>query len=626
MTVYRNASPSVSRDFIVLFVVIMIFIAVISLWVAHSTFKTYSESTISAMEREALRIDRTLIVEIKSASYILESLARQIVQIGTDNEDEIAELLRSFDKKNKEIVSDEFLWIDTNQDIVMSSSVGVLNKVSDASDRDYVKKSFTAPWEVHIGRPIKGKVSDIWILPVSLGVTDYKGNFIGIIVFSMNISRLTEELRNIVKDSNMSFSIYTKTFSVIASADAQNPAVEADFDPRFVKAMQEKDVEAEPQGILSKPTLFSPNTAFSYYDTSSQFPYIVHLTYNPVLQNDGIFNILKGRLIQIFIIAIFLLSLLWMVRTRVIKPVEKLSKITSDIAAGRAFQPLPSGGPVEIERLSHQIKKLSDYITEQHRTERELNLKNHFLTKLKETTQLLTKVRSDFLHIIAKELQTPIEQALKKLELLATMEGGKYNNEHVHEASISLHYLQQMVEDVKLVAELEYGNITMRESSVNLSFTIHRALRQFHEYPQFKHIDVKLKIADNLPVLLIDEDRFSQIIKNILCGAGATLAQGNSILITVQPDYDDNGQYELGIQFKYLSQPHSQDIFLDKKPASGAQQMRPMGRIPLVKSESINFALARMLVSLFGGKLQTQMTKNDVNRIYVSFPKERLIK
>ena len=196
------------------------------------------------MEREALRIDRTLIVEIKSASYILESLARQIVQIGTENKDDIAELLRSFDKKNKEVVSDEFLWIDTNQDIIMSSSVGILNKVSDASDRDYVKKSFAAPWEVHIGRPIKGKVSDIWILPISLGVTDYKGNFIGIIVFSMNVSRLTDELRSIVKDSNMSFSIYTKTFSIITSADAQNPTKEVFIDPEFVKKIQQKKKHA----------------------------------------------------------------------------------------------------------------------------------------------------------------------------------------------------------------------------------------------------------------------------------------------------------------------------------------------------------------------------------------------
>jgi hypothetical protein len=122
-------NPSVSRDFILLFAVIMGIIVLVAVWVAYKTFENYSQSVVSEMEGEAMRIDRSVIVEIKNASYLLESLARQIVQIGSENPDKISLLLRSFDNSNTDR-KDEFAWVDADQEITITSTSGQLEKPS----------------------------------------------------------------------------------------------------------------------------------------------------------------------------------------------------------------------------------------------------------------------------------------------------------------------------------------------------------------------------------------------------------------------------------------------------------------------------------------------------------------
>jgi HAMP domain-containing protein len=640
MTFYRKVTPSVSRDFNVIILLIFIFIAFACFWVAHATMKDYNITTINAMEREALRIDRALIIEIESASYILQSLARQIVHIGIDDTEAVAELLLSFNRKNAESASDEFLWVDKNQQIIMNSTVGILSKPSDVSDRDYVKKSFTKPWAVNIGRPVRGKVSDIWILPISLGVNDDNGNFIGIIVFSLNLSRLTSELKNIIKESGMNFTIYTNTLSKITSTEEDEQTYEGIEEEKvnpqkiFENYVKHTDLRERTKGIITKPSLLDPFSIFTYYDSSSKYPYIVYLTFNQLKnsntkissQHSSIGSKLTARVSQMIIVAGFFLGMIWVVKARLIKPVESLVHTAARVATGKGFSSTLSGSsPIEIERLSHEIKKLADYITEKDRVVADLKMKNLLLHKSADNSRLLARVRVDYIDNITKGLLLPLDQTNKLLQQLTDNINHSDANKCVYEATKTLHYLQQMIEDIRNTSQIEYSSISVRESAVNLSYAVNRAVRQFHDYEQFKHIDVKVNIRDKLPTLSTDEDIFLHIINNILCGIGAALVQGKNILIEVQNAYDDNGNSELSIYFKYLSELRPRESFSDKKAIILSEANKKPTHFPLLKTDAINFALAHMLVSLSGGKLEINTDSNNYSRIYLTYPKNKLV-
>ena len=86
-----------------------------------------------------LRIDRGLIVAIENASYILESVGRQI-QSTNDESENIAQLFFSF-AKTEGPTRAIFSWANKDQMITVSNNLGVLDKPIDISDRDYVKKA-----------------------------------------------------------------------------------------------------------------------------------------------------------------------------------------------------------------------------------------------------------------------------------------------------------------------------------------------------------------------------------------------------------------------------------------------------------------------------------------------------
>jgi signal transduction histidine kinase len=619
-------NPSVSRDFILLFAVIMGIIVLVAVWVAYKTFENYSQSVVSEMEGEAMRIDRSVIVEIKNASYLLESLARQIVQIGSENPDKISLLLRSFDNSNTDR-KDEFAWVDADQEITITSTSGQLEKTINVSDRDYVKKSLAKPWQVHIGRPLKARISDRWVLPISIGVTDYRGDFIGILLLSMDMESLTTELSELLKKSKMQFAIFTPTLTLIA--DSKTIGDDDIYDRSKSTALSDVDFTQKRKGLLSAPQIFSPEKSFAYYEYSTQYPYVIYLTYDPAANKDKIFPLLQARLVQILVIAVFLLALLWMVRTRIIKPVERLCEVTAGIAAGKGYKPMPKGGPIEIEMLANQIRKLSDYLTEQHRIEQELTLKNQFLMKLKETSHLITRARSEFLMGITKEFDEQIRSMLPSILAISEQRHGpikqvKYG-EDAKQASTLLIELQHMVHDVRAIAEIDRETLVLRESSVNISFAMHRAVRQFQQYADYQHIKVKIKASDTLPVLLIDEERFTQTIVHLLCGAAATLSQGTAITMSAQTEHNEGGMSELVLSMKYASYQAPLVIPDNGNATPALTIMAQEGGTPLIRTEAICFALARMLLSLYDGEMSFTPAKGELHHVFVRFPKARLM-
>src|SRR5690606_6659557 len=114
-----------------------------------------------------------------------------------DRLNEIARLLRSFDPNAT--VHNVLTWTDTEQRVLVSSNRGVLDRPIDVSDRDYVKLSLKEPWVIHIGRPIFGRTSEKWVIPVALGIADYTGRYVGAIALSLDIPALSRELSRSIR-------------------------------------------------------------------------------------------------------------------------------------------------------------------------------------------------------------------------------------------------------------------------------------------------------------------------------------------------------------------------------------------------------------------------------------------
>lgn len=607
-----RTQPSLSRDFTLLSLFIVFILLVVSAWVTVETIDNHGNSLVKEMENEALRIDRAMIVEIENASYLLESLGRQIQSTGTDNKEAIAQLFFSFAKTEGPKRSN-FSWVTKDQRLTISSNLGSLAKPIDVSDRDYVKKSISEPWKVHMGRPIMGRLSQKIVLPLSLGLTDTQGTYLGTVVVALDVQMLTDEVAKVIKDSGVQFAITNMGLTLIT----KSTQVEKFFTNHFdINQLAKVDFTSVNANAYSKPTLFGSNRTFSYYERSSKYPFIIFVGIDAAKTAAALREILLPRLLQLLIIALFLLFVLWTVRRRIIQPVMQLTYLASAVVRGERFEGEQLAGPLEIEQLAFEIKRLYDYIEERRRVESELRLKNAELTRIKEAAHLTNQVKADFFAYVGQELTEPAEIIRGEIETIKDQLFGPIANskylQHAHDIHNQAQQLLEMLADIKAISEAETGLLALNETEVDLNFVVQKSIRIFRDKSQ---VEVQLDAATVLPRVRGDDLRLKQMVLNILNATARHLAPGDTIRVTGVLKAQ-----ELHLNFAYGG--------VDPKKAKPV----PITPSPVVtishaarSKHGLELAMARLLIAMHQGSLDMKTTQDRVTTITVRFPANRVL-
>lgn len=604
-----RTQPSLSRDFALLSLFIIIILVLVSAWVTVETLNNHATAVTKQMENDALRIDRALIVETETASYILESLGRQIQATGLDNQDNIAQLFFSF-AKNEGPKRGVFSWVDKNQMLIVASNLGVLDKPIDVSDRDYIKKSIAEPWKVHIGRPIYGRLSQKMVLPLSLGLTDQRGTYAGSVMIALDIDKLTNDIGRVIRDSGTHFAITNLALTILTQTKESEAFFTRTFD---IKQLARVDFNKRLNGLYSTGAFFHDKPVFSYYERSSQYPFIIFLGLDPASSKQSVREMLVPRLFQLFVIALFLLFVLWTVRKRIIQPVMRLTHDAASIVRGERFNHEQPRGPLEIEQLAYEIKRLYDYIEERRRVESELRLKNAELNRIKDAASLTNQVKAEFFAYVGQELTEPVEVILEQIETIKDQHFGPISNSKylVHAQQVSDHAQQllAMLGDIKAISEAETGLLALNENEIDLGFILQKTVRIFREKNPHG-VDVQVDVGTTLPRIRGDELRLKQMILNILNASAQHMNRGDTIRVV-----STTKSNELQLSFAYIA----------VSPTESA--VKSLGSLPFAarSKHGLELALARLLIALHQGTLEMKTTTDRTTTVTVKFPALRVL-
>lgn len=605
-----RTQPSLSRDFTMLSLFILFILIVVSIWVARQTHSDNGERILKQLENESLRIDRALIVEVENASYILESVGRQIAIMPDLDLNAINQLFQSFDRRDY-AKNSFFSWGNDNQMLVDSSVTGILKDPIDISDRDYVKKAITKPWVLHIGRPIQGRISNKWVLPLSLGITDKKGDYLGVLILSLDISNLTREISKVIKEQGISFAITNLSLTLLTQDSADVDFFSKNFDIKQLAAM---DFESAPTGVLNKPKVWDRNGIYSYYERSSEYPYIIFLGYDPVRSAESVRTTLIPQIAQLCAIAGFLLYVLWLVKRRIIQPVIQLTHYVNRMARGEKVQLIHEPGPIEIEYLEHEIHRLYQYLEERRRVESELRNKNAELLKIKEAARISHQVKADFYEQVGQQLSDPISQIQAQAETLKDQHFGPLpNTKYQQNASEIFALAQQMhmvLHDIRSITEAESGLIIMNEMPLEVTSTLQKTVRQFKE-KEGQNFDIQLDYTGDSILIQADELRFRQMLLTLLHECASHLNAGDVIRISLQ----DKGD-ELQLVFGYGEQQDPNNR--RRAPNLDIAQRH--------RSQGLSIALARLLVAMHEGTMETRTLPDKTFQIWVRWPASRIIR
>lgn len=600
--------------------IIVLLVVFLSAWLTWETYDLHAKTTLQKLETESSRVDRTFIVALDNASYILESIARQIGKTGAEDQSRIARLLHSFDTNQK--VYSLFAWINPEDQLVISSNYGVRDEPLDVADRDYVQAARRLPWKVHTGVPVQGRETGRWILPVGLGVTNDEGRYLGTVMISVDIHGLADEIADVIHRDGVSFAILGQNKVILTEVSQKKEYVKQSFSLAVLDRIASS---GESRGSIARTDIFGQDEMYAYYETSSKYPYTIVISYDAERSRKEMGSILFPRLIQLFIMAGFLIAVLWVIKLRIITPVMRLSKAADGIARGKDNVVIPEDGPEEIATLAAQVNRIYQYLQERRRIEELTRGKTEELRQAKDAAELASRTKSEFLAFMSHELRNPLNAVIGFAEVMTKQVYGPIEpprySEYAQDIQKSGNQMLEIMNDILDIASLEAGHLTLHDRPLNIAEQVKKCIRLLKERADQAGVSIHYDPDPRLPRLMADDLRLRQILLNLLSNAIEFNEPGGEVSITTAIHQGEQGRrLMLKVSDTGRGIPKDQIPLLLSRFGHLAPELARHSR-----GSGLGLPLTQELVRLHGGELQIDSEPGRGTVVTVVFPPSRLL-
>lgn len=279
---------------------------------------------------------------------------------------------------------------------------------------------------------------------------------------------------------------------------------------------------------------------------------------------------------------------------QITRPLAALNEASQRIASGERNVRVSALSNDEVGQLAHTFNRMAESLTAQER------------------------LRRDLMADVAHELRTPLSGIQGTVE---AMQDGIFpltaeNLASIHEQIV---LLNRLVEDLRILAHAEAGQLSLNIQSVDLTALAARQVTA-HQIPvQQKGIELSLRAQDDLPSIRGDAERLNQVLGNLLTNALRHTPPGGCVEVSlsaqegaVQISVADSGE---GIPSDDL--PHVFERFY-RGDHSRSRQTGGSG---------LGLAIARQLVEAHGGHIWAESPpagRNQGSGFYVLLPTHQL--
>lgn len=258
--------------------------------------------------------------------------------------------------------------------------------------------------------------------------------------------------------------------------------------------------------------------------------------------------------------------------------------------------PMPDGGYVSC---------FTD-ITERRRVEEDL-------MAAKESAELASRVKTEFLANVSHELRTPLNSIIGFSQILQGDVASEKRREYAHDIHWSGTHLLEVINDILDVSRIEAGELALYPEPLDVQLLLAECQRMFHERLAGADLALSIRVEDEIPTITADPLRLRQALFNLLSNAVKFTQSGGRIDVSVRhpvPDQVEISVKDTGIgiaaaDIERVLLPFSQARSVHERPHEGS---------------GLGLYLVKSIVELHNGSLELESEPEVGTTVTIRLP------
>jgi signal transduction histidine kinase len=260
---------------------------------------------------------------------------------------------------------------------------------------------------------------------------------------------------------------------------------------------------------------------------------------------------------------------------QIVSPIRSMTRAAQQIARGDLSQRVKVASKDEVGVLANTFNQMAQTL-EQDRAQRR-------------------NMTAD----IAHELRTPISIIQANLE--AMLDGVLPSSpDEIASLRDESALLARLVDDLRLLSLAEAGQLKLVKSSTDINDLLQHTAEQFRPQAEDRHIILKVEEAENLPLVEVDTDRISMVIRNLLNNALRYTPPGGQVTLKSSLNENEGETRKLRIDVIDTGtgiEPKDLPYVFDRFYRADVSRSRGTG------GTGIGLAIVKQLVEAHGGQV-----------------------